>query len=124
MGFNEIAHASSACSFEVQNIRRRDSSVIHLVARINCVFIEKFGASGIVVRTYTDFVETCILRCFFLPFKQEFPPVNNKSKSKSAGRVISADGNHGDSKTDTISSSKQSSEKNDTDSVNKTTTIT
>ncbi|XP_011867412.1 PREDICTED: protein kinase C and casein kinase substrate in neurons protein 1 isoform X1 [Vollenhovia emeryi] len=54
----------------------------------------------------------------------EFPTVNNKSKSKSAGRVISADSNHGDSKTDTISSSKQSSEKNDTDSVNRTSTIT
>ncbi|KAL6256893.1 protein kinase C and casein kinase substrate in neurons protein 2 isoform X2 [Pogonomyrmex barbatus] len=55
----------------------------------------------------------------------EFPPVNNKSKSKSAGRVISVEGNHGDSKTDTISSGKQSSEKNnETDSVNRTSTIT
>lgn len=54
----------------------------------------------------------------------EYPPVNNKSKSKPATRVISTDGNHGDSKTDTISSSKQSSEKNETDSVNRTTTIT
>ncbi|KAG5330485.1 PACN2 protein, partial [Acromyrmex charruanus] len=54
----------------------------------------------------------------------EYPPVNNKSKSKPATRVISADGNHADSKTDTISSSKQSSEKNETDSVNRTTTIT
>ncbi|KYN22923.1 PREDICTED: protein kinase C and casein kinase substrate in neurons protein 1 isoform X2 [Trachymyrmex cornetzi] len=54
----------------------------------------------------------------------EYPPVNNKSKSKPAARVISADSNHGDSKTDTISSSKQSSEKNETDSVNRTTTIT
>ncbi|XP_011867420.1 PREDICTED: protein kinase C and casein kinase substrate in neurons protein 1 isoform X6 [Vollenhovia emeryi] len=58
------------------------------------------------------------------PQFEEFPTVNNKSKSKSAGRVISADSNHGDSKTDTISSSKQSSEKNDTDSVNRTSTIT
>ncbi|XP_029177988.1 protein kinase C and casein kinase substrate in neurons protein 1 isoform X2 [Nylanderia fulva] len=55
----------------------------------------------------------------------DFPPVNNKSKSKSAGRVISADSNHGDSKTDTISSSKQSSEKNnESDNVNRTPTIT
>ncbi|XP_070160852.1 protein kinase C and casein kinase substrate in neurons protein 2 isoform X4 [Polyergus mexicanus] len=55
----------------------------------------------------------------------EFPPVNNKSKSKSSGRVISADNNHGDSKTDTISSSKQSSEKNnESDNVNRTATIT
>ncbi|CAL1683748.1 unnamed protein product [Lasius platythorax] len=55
----------------------------------------------------------------------DFPPVNNKSKSKSAGRVISADSNHGDSKTDTISSSKQSSEKNnESDNVNRTATIT
>ncbi|EGI63711.1 PREDICTED: protein kinase C and casein kinase substrate in neurons protein 1 isoform X4 [Acromyrmex echinatior] len=54
----------------------------------------------------------------------EYPPVNNKSKSKPATRVISTDGNHGDSKTDTISSSKQSSEKNETDSVNRTMTIT
>ncbi|KAL6435923.1 protein kinase C and casein kinase substrate in neurons protein 2 isoform X2 [Cataglyphis hispanica] len=55
----------------------------------------------------------------------EFPPVNNKSKSKSTGRVISADNNHGDSKTDTISSSKQSSEKNnESDNVNRTATIT
>ncbi|XP_072757913.1 protein kinase C and casein kinase substrate in neurons protein 2 isoform X3 [Anoplolepis gracilipes] len=55
----------------------------------------------------------------------EFPPVNNKSKSKSAGRVISADSNHGDSKTDTISSGKQSSEKNnESDNVNRTATIT
>ncbi|XP_025159492.1 protein kinase C and casein kinase substrate in neurons protein 1 isoform X3 [Harpegnathos saltator] len=60
------------------------------------------------------------------PQFEEFPPVNNKSKSKSAGRVISADGNHGDSKTDTITSSKQPSEKNnhETDSVNRTSTIT
>ncbi|KYM86422.1 Protein kinase C and casein kinase substrate in neurons protein 2 [Atta colombica] len=56
--------------------------------------------------------------------RPEYPPVNNKSKSKPATRVISADGNHGDNKTDTISSSKQSSEKNETDSVNRTTTIT
>ncbi|KAL0106886.1 hypothetical protein PUN28_015427 [Cardiocondyla obscurior] len=55
----------------------------------------------------------------------EFPTVNNKSKSKSAARVISTDSNHGDSKTDTISSSKQSSEKtNETDSVNRPATIT
>ncbi|XP_012218789.1 protein kinase C and casein kinase substrate in neurons protein 1 isoform X4 [Linepithema humile] len=54
----------------------------------------------------------------------EFPPVNNKSKSKPAARVIPTDTNHGDSKTDTISSSKQSSEKNETDSVNRTSTIT
>ncbi|XP_018045104.1 PREDICTED: protein kinase C and casein kinase substrate in neurons protein 1 isoform X3 [Atta colombica] len=58
------------------------------------------------------------------PQFEEYPPVNNKSKSKPATRVISADGNHGDNKTDTISSSKQSSEKNETDSVNRTTTIT
>ncbi|XP_011692879.1 PREDICTED: protein kinase C and casein kinase substrate in neurons protein 1 isoform X5 [Wasmannia auropunctata] len=58
------------------------------------------------------------------PQFEEFPPVNNKSKSKSAGRVISADGNHGDSKADDVSSGKPSSEKNDTDSVNRTTTIT
>ncbi|XP_011164174.1 protein kinase C and casein kinase substrate in neurons protein 2 isoform X3 [Solenopsis invicta] len=54
----------------------------------------------------------------------ELPPVNNKSKSKSAGRVISVDGNHGDSKTDTISSNKQSPEKNETDNVSRTPTIT
>lgn len=56
----------------------------------------------------------------------EFPPVNNKSKSKPSSRVISTDGNHGDSKTDTISSSKQSSDKNNHDSnaVNRTSTIT
>ncbi|KAH0946689.1 hypothetical protein HN011_008671 [Eciton burchellii] len=55
----------------------------------------------------------------------EFPPVNNKSKSKSVSRVISADANHGDSKTDTISSSKQPSEKNnETDNVNRSATIT
>ncbi|XP_070160853.1 protein kinase C and casein kinase substrate in neurons protein 1 isoform X5 [Polyergus mexicanus] len=59
------------------------------------------------------------------PQFEEFPPVNNKSKSKSSGRVISADNNHGDSKTDTISSSKQSSEKNnESDNVNRTATIT
>ncbi|XP_032685419.1 protein kinase C and casein kinase substrate in neurons protein 1 isoform X4 [Odontomachus brunneus] len=60
------------------------------------------------------------------PQFEEFPPVNNKSKSKSAGRVISADGNHGDSKTDTITSTKQSSEKNnhETDNGNRTSTIT
>ncbi|CAL1683750.1 unnamed protein product [Lasius platythorax] len=59
------------------------------------------------------------------PQFEDFPPVNNKSKSKSAGRVISADSNHGDSKTDTISSSKQSSEKNnESDNVNRTATIT
>ncbi|KAL6435925.1 protein kinase C and casein kinase substrate in neurons protein 1 isoform X3 [Cataglyphis hispanica] len=59
------------------------------------------------------------------PQFEEFPPVNNKSKSKSTGRVISADNNHGDSKTDTISSSKQSSEKNnESDNVNRTATIT
>ncbi|XP_012536363.1 protein kinase C and casein kinase substrate in neurons protein 1 isoform X3 [Monomorium pharaonis] len=57
------------------------------------------------------------------PQFEEFSPVNNKSKSKSAGRVISADGNNGD-KTDTISSSKQSSEKNETDDVSRTPTIT
>ncbi|KAL0106885.1 hypothetical protein PUN28_015427 [Cardiocondyla obscurior] len=59
------------------------------------------------------------------PQFEEFPTVNNKSKSKSAARVISTDSNHGDSKTDTISSSKQSSEKtNETDSVNRPATIT
>ncbi|KAL2745180.1 protein kinase C and casein kinase substrate in neurons protein 1 isoform X1 [Vespula maculifrons] len=56
----------------------------------------------------------------------EFPPVNHKSKSKSAGRVISTDGLHGDSKTDTISSSKQSSEKinHESSGVNRSSTIT
>ncbi|XP_011335893.1 protein kinase C and casein kinase substrate in neurons protein 1 isoform X4 [Ooceraea biroi] len=59
------------------------------------------------------------------PQFEEFPPVNNKSKSKSAARVISADGNHADSKTDTISTGKQPSEKNDeSDSVNRPATIT
>ncbi|XP_039302067.1 protein kinase C and casein kinase substrate in neurons protein 1 isoform X4 [Solenopsis invicta] len=58
------------------------------------------------------------------PQFEELPPVNNKSKSKSAGRVISVDGNHGDSKTDTISSNKQSPEKNETDNVSRTPTIT
>ncbi|XP_066592674.1 protein kinase C and casein kinase substrate in neurons protein 1 isoform X2 [Prorops nasuta] len=53
----------------------------------------------------------------------EFPPVNNKSKSKPASRVISADG--GD-KADSISSGKQSSEKNnhESNSVNRGSTIT
>ncbi|XP_076663997.1 protein kinase C and casein kinase substrate in neurons protein Synd isoform X2 [Andrena cerasifolii] len=56
----------------------------------------------------------------------EFPPVNNKSKSKPSSRVISTDGGHGDSKTDTISSGKNSSEKNNHDgnAVNRTSTIT
>ncbi|XP_015430077.1 PREDICTED: protein kinase C and casein kinase substrate in neurons protein 2 isoform X2 [Dufourea novaeangliae] len=56
----------------------------------------------------------------------EFPPVNNKSKSKPSSRVISTDESHGDSKTDTISSSKHSTEKNNHDgnSVNRTSTIT
>ncbi|XP_035734025.1 protein kinase C and casein kinase substrate in neurons protein 2-like isoform X4 [Vespa mandarinia] len=56
----------------------------------------------------------------------EFPPVNHKSKSKSAGRVITTDGLHGDSKTDTISSSKQSSEKinHESSGVNRSSTIT
>ncbi|XP_076389178.1 protein kinase C and casein kinase substrate in neurons protein Synd isoform X3 [Megachile rotundata] len=56
----------------------------------------------------------------------EFPPVNNKSKSKPTSRVISTDSGHGDNKTDTISSSKHSSEKNNHDgnSVNRTSTIT
>ncbi|XP_031828754.1 protein kinase C and casein kinase substrate in neurons protein Synd isoform X5 [Nomia melanderi] len=56
----------------------------------------------------------------------EFPPVNNKSKSKPSSRVISTDGSHGDSKTDTISSSKHSTEKNNHDgnTVNRTSTIT
>ncbi|XP_043256231.1 protein kinase C and casein kinase substrate in neurons protein Synd isoform X4 [Colletes latitarsis] len=56
----------------------------------------------------------------------EFPTVNNKSKSKPSPRVISTDGSHGDSKTDTISSSKHSSEKNNHDgnAVNRTSTIT
>nr|KAF7431382.1 hypothetical protein H0235_004306 [Vespula pensylvanica] len=60
------------------------------------------------------------------PQFEEFPPVNHKSKSKSAGRVISTDGLHGDSKTDTISSSKQSSEKinHESSGVNRSSTIT
>ncbi|XP_071564093.1 protein kinase C and casein kinase substrate in neurons protein 1 isoform X2 [Temnothorax nylanderi] len=54
----------------------------------------------------------------------EFSSANNRSKSKPAARVISPESNHGDSKTD-ISSSKPSSEKNnETDSVNRTSTIT
>ncbi|XP_076663998.1 protein kinase C and casein kinase substrate in neurons protein Synd isoform X3 [Andrena cerasifolii] len=60
------------------------------------------------------------------PQFEEFPPVNNKSKSKPSSRVISTDGGHGDSKTDTISSGKNSSEKNNHDgnAVNRTSTIT
>ncbi|XP_047346636.1 protein kinase C and casein kinase substrate in neurons protein 1 isoform X7 [Vespa velutina] len=60
------------------------------------------------------------------PQFEEFPPVNHKSKSKSAGRVITTDGLHGDSKTDTISSSKQSSEKinHESSGVNRSSTIT
>ncbi|CAL7949128.1 unnamed protein product [Xylocopa violacea] len=56
----------------------------------------------------------------------EYPPVNNKSKSKPSSRVISTDVGHVDNKTDTISSSKHSSEKNNHDSntVNRTSTIT
>ncbi|XP_029050465.1 protein kinase C and casein kinase substrate in neurons protein 1 isoform X2 [Osmia bicornis bicornis] len=56
----------------------------------------------------------------------EFPPVNNKSKSKPTSRVISTDSGQGDNKTDTISSGKHSSEKNNHDgnSVNRTSTIT
>ncbi|XP_076182552.1 protein kinase C and casein kinase substrate in neurons protein Synd isoform X1 [Ptiloglossa arizonensis] len=56
----------------------------------------------------------------------EFPSVNNKTKSKPSSRVISTDGSHGDSKTETISSSKHSSEKNNHDgnAVNRTSTIT
>ncbi|XP_076231599.1 protein kinase C and casein kinase substrate in neurons protein Synd isoform X2 [Calliopsis andreniformis] len=56
----------------------------------------------------------------------EFPPVNNKAKSKPTARVISTDGGHGDTKTDTISSSKNSSEKNNHDgnAVNRTSTVT
>ncbi|XP_017787694.1 PREDICTED: protein kinase C and casein kinase substrate in neurons protein 2 isoform X4 [Habropoda laboriosa] len=56
----------------------------------------------------------------------EYPPVNNKSKSKPTARVISTDGNHGDNKTETISSSKHPSEKNNHDgnSLNRTATIT
>ncbi|XP_078036261.1 protein kinase C and casein kinase substrate in neurons protein Synd isoform X5 [Augochlora pura] len=55
----------------------------------------------------------------------EFPPFNNKSKSKPASRVISTDGSHGDSKTETISSDKNSTEKyNDGNTVNRTSTIT
>ncbi|XP_017882192.1 protein kinase C and casein kinase substrate in neurons protein 2 isoform X2 [Ceratina calcarata] len=55
----------------------------------------------------------------------EYPPVNNKSKSKPSSR-LSTDGGHVDSKTDTISSSKNSSEKNNHDgnTVNRTSTIT
>lgn len=56
----------------------------------------------------------------------EYPPVNNKSKSKPSSRVISTDGGHGDSKTDTMDSSKHSSEKNNHDgnAVNRTSTMT
>ncbi|XP_053973466.1 protein kinase C and casein kinase substrate in neurons protein 2 isoform X2 [Hylaeus volcanicus] len=56
----------------------------------------------------------------------EFPTVNNKAKSKPSVRVISTDGSHGDSKTDSISSSKNASEKNNHDgsAVNRTSTIT
>ncbi|XP_017764619.1 PREDICTED: protein kinase C and casein kinase substrate in neurons protein 2 isoform X1 [Eufriesea mexicana] len=56
----------------------------------------------------------------------EYPPINNKSKSKPSSRVISTDGGHGDSKTDTINSSKHSSEKNNHDgsAVNRTATMT
>nr|XP_033332283.1 protein kinase C and casein kinase substrate in neurons protein 1 isoform X4 [Megalopta genalis] len=60
------------------------------------------------------------------PQFEEFPPVNNKSKSKPSSRVISTDGSHGDSKTETISSGKHSTEKNNHDgnTVNRTSTIT
>ncbi|XP_076182554.1 protein kinase C and casein kinase substrate in neurons protein Synd isoform X2 [Ptiloglossa arizonensis] len=60
------------------------------------------------------------------PQFEEFPSVNNKTKSKPSSRVISTDGSHGDSKTETISSSKHSSEKNNHDgnAVNRTSTIT
>ncbi|XP_017787695.1 PREDICTED: protein kinase C and casein kinase substrate in neurons protein 1 isoform X5 [Habropoda laboriosa] len=60
------------------------------------------------------------------PQFEEYPPVNNKSKSKPTARVISTDGNHGDNKTETISSSKHPSEKNNHDgnSLNRTATIT
>lgn len=63
---------------------------------------------------------------YVLSLIQEFPPVNNKSKSKPTSRVISTDSGHGDNKTDTISSGKHSSEKNNHDgnSVNRTSTIT
>ncbi|KAK9298489.1 hypothetical protein QLX08_008174 [Tetragonisca angustula] len=56
----------------------------------------------------------------------EYPPVNNKSKSKPTSRVISTDGGHGDSKTDTMDSGKHSSEKNNHDgnAVNRTSTMT
>ncbi|KAF3429440.1 hypothetical protein E2986_01764 [Frieseomelitta varia] len=60
------------------------------------------------------------------PQFEEYPPVNNKSKSKPSSRVISTDGGHGDSKTDTMDSSKHSSEKNNHDgnAVNRTSTMT
>ncbi|XP_043266821.1 protein kinase C and casein kinase substrate in neurons protein 1 isoform X3 [Venturia canescens] len=55
----------------------------------------------------------------------EFPPVNHKMKAKPAARVISADSEHGDSKTDSIESTKNTSEKNhDGNSVNRNSTIT
>ncbi|PBC31372.1 protein kinase C and casein kinase substrate in neurons protein 2 isoform X6 [Apis laboriosa] len=56
----------------------------------------------------------------------EYPPVNNKSKSKPTSRVISTDVSHADTKTDTINSSKHSSEKNNHDgnAVNRTSTMT
>lgn len=57
--------------------------------------------------------------------EQEFPPVNHKAKAKPAARVISADSDHGDSKTDSIDSTKNTSEKNhDGNSVNRNSTIT
>lgn len=56
----------------------------------------------------------------------EFPPINHKSKSKSAGRIILRAGQDGDSKTDTINSGKQSSEKinHESSGVNRSSTIT
>ncbi|XP_031363864.1 protein kinase C and casein kinase substrate in neurons protein 1 isoform X5 [Apis laboriosa] len=60
------------------------------------------------------------------PQFEEYPPVNNKSKSKPTSRVISTDVSHADTKTDTINSSKHSSEKNNHDgnAVNRTSTMT
>ena len=76
-------------------------------------------------------VSSRVLKLFTLSnvkekLEQEFPPVNHKAKAKPAARVISADSDHGDSKTDSIDSTKHSSEKNNHDgnSVNRNSTIT
>ncbi|KAK0085040.1 hypothetical protein PV326_006045 [Microctonus aethiopoides] len=54
---------------------------------------------------------------------QDFPPIN-KARVTSITRVISNDESNGDAKTDTLDSTKQSSEKNhDGNAINRTTTI-